>query len=104
MGYVSGYRNFAKGQTFERYAIAQGTRENAQAADDKVTFEVGYKAGRLPLALACRHLQLNNCGLNRYLEAAKNVIWELGEDGDIVRTAQDLDWVDEILTSKEQKS
>lgn len=101
--YVAGYSISPKGKSLDRYITAQSEKEKIQPVREKADFKSGYENGKLPLRLANKFMSLKNCGLNRFIEAEKKVVWALDEDGNIVRLQEDFDWVGKEL-KKESKN
>lgn len=90
------FSNPVKSNSVIRYAQLCSDKRQVDEQKKEADFSEGYRKGCLRLAVASKHLNMIDCGLDRFVEAGNNAVWQ--RDGDnIVRVDNNLDWIDDIL-------
>jgi hypothetical protein len=101
--FISCYKNQPDGKFITRYAVHLEKKQELDSFKAKSEFDVGYREGKVKYALACKYMRLNDCGLNRFVEASNNTFWTKQGD-EIIRVENDLNWVDDFLKEQESKN
>lgn len=96
------YKASPKGSFVERYAAISTKAPETKKIDEKAEFEVGMTKGAMRFAVASRHMNLKDAGLDMYLDQDTMVVWK--KEGDnISRIDNDLSWVDTLLEQEGTK-
>lgn len=101
--YIQGFKQHPNSSSLDRYIVSKRQATLLSTKSERSEFEIGLKKGELPLSLAKKYMKLVNCGHGAYVQDSDlDIVW-IKEGDKIVRSEQDLSWVDELLTNFQEQ-